>query len=1060
MPQVMKHSLRIAVIYIFVLANCPLHGQLGHHRFQNFTIRDGLPSNWAHCTVTDHLGFVWVGTEDGLARFNGQSFETFRDREPMVPNEQIYDLIATPDSNVLISSVKAGLILYDYETDEFRNLSEIQDTLNLHGLVRTRRLSLSTDGTLWLGTSDGSYKSNYFTRQPGEPTLTKQVVPGYIRSLTIINDSVSIHTMWEGIKSYNSNTNKITKLPLTKYLSTPSPTVSMIYDAEYISYPNRLIYLGETGIFDYHLKDETSKLIYEFVPGQTCRKITRYNDNTLLFPTTSGMLTLDIPSLKFQDYEISQATGLTSPDLTGGSVDQFGNLWITSWTNGVYMLKSYEQNFSRKLAYDPAVGINNLLVNDLAIKDSAVFFLDSKYRLCMLDKNSGNIKRLLTNHPEIDQRASLIEDLEHGNLLLSGNQVSFIYNYLTDQIIYPYLTHPKRKNVIARNISQIDQNRYVLIPWDDCIYFLNENKPTDYSLNRVDVQNLSGNRIKCIASQPNGKLLLGTLLGLKELDTVQSQVSSIQSQHALMDNIDVNDILVQDSSIWIATVLNGLIRYDPFKDHLSQYLLDDEPGHDEILKVLHAQGKTEIWMSTTGGLAVLDYKTEILQFFYERDGLISNHFSSSAEMDNQGNMYFGGWGGLIYFNPEDVRLNQIEGPRIQITGFELLDTETFTKNKPLSKSIFRTKHIYLGHDHNDFRFDFANLNHNFPNSLMQYRLKGYQDAWSFANGTSAFFTNIDPGNYIFQVRGKNSQGTWDDPISISISISPPWWQTWWFRILAVMTVIVLILIFLRWRTERLKADQAILENKIQEKTTQLLATQEELVRSEKMTALGTLTAGIAHEINNPLNYIQGGLYHINELLRQNAPTKDTDLLEESVQTMQVGIGRIKNIVTELDYLNSQTRMENEWCDIEELLDTCLTILPSDTDDNIKVTKKYQGKNHKIHGNKVKLNRLFYNVLNNARQSITDKGLVSVQTWENSHQYYVRIQDSGHGISEESKLKVTDPFYTTKDPGQGMGLGLSVAYQIVKDHHGKFHIESTPGVGTTVMISFPIVSKAS
>ncbi len=235
-------------------------------------------------------------------------------------------------------------------------------------------------------------------------------------------------------------------------------------------------------------------------------------------------------------------------------------------------------------------------------------------------------------------------------------------------------------------------------------------------------------------------------------------------------------------------------------------------------------------------------------------------------------------------------------------------------------------------------------------------------------------------------------------------------------------------------------------------------TQTQLIQSDKMASLGVLTAGVAHEINNPLNYISGGLSGLKSRLHdQNPGREETELFLDSIGQ---GIERISSIVTGLNNFSRNTDKFNEYCKLHEILDNCLIIIKSKTKDRIRVKKEYSETPLVIQGNTGQLHQVFINILLNAIQAIDDQGNVSIKTNADSHGARIEIRDTGCGIEKENLSKVTDPFFTTKDPGEGTGLGLSITYNIIKNHKGSLAIDSELNSGTIVTVLLPEKNKGN
>ncbi|MCV9387807.1 ATP-binding protein [Reichenbachiella ulvae] len=229
--------------------------------------------------------------------------------------------------------------------------------------------------------------------------------------------------------------------------------------------------------------------------------------------------------------------------------------------------------------------------------------------------------------------------------------------------------------------------------------------------------------------------------------------------------------------------------------------------------------------------------------------------------------------------------------------------------------------------------------------------------------------------------------------------------------------------------------------------------QAQLIQAEKMASLGILTAGIAHEINNPLNFIMGGYRGLQIFLKE--PLKEDEQLAKLLDSIKIGADRAIDIVKGLNQF-SRTREElDEECNIPEILDNCLLLLNNRIKSRIEVEKNYHTDLPKITGNVGKLHQVFINLIHNASDAISDEGNIQVSANPTGAGVWITIEDDGMGVKKKDLKKLTDPFFTTKPPGKGTGLGLSLSYSFIKEHKGKLEIESEEGEGTKVKVFLPL-----
>ncbi len=232
--------------------------------------------------------------------------------------------------------------------------------------------------------------------------------------------------------------------------------------------------------------------------------------------------------------------------------------------------------------------------------------------------------------------------------------------------------------------------------------------------------------------------------------------------------------------------------------------------------------------------------------------------------------------------------------------------------------------------------------------------------------------------------------------------------------------------------------------------------QQKLVESEKMASVGVLAAGISHEINNPLNFIQGGLYALEDYYKNNLGDHKQEL-EPLFQVIGEGIKRASEIVSSLNHFSRRTESHNENCDIHKIIDNCLTMLKNQIKHKIIIKTNYTEGKIILKGNDGKLHQAILNIIMNSVHSFKDNGEINIKTETGKNEAIITITDNGCGISPENLKRIFDPFFTTKEPGKGIGLGLSITYNIIKDHSGDISVKSTLNKGTTVVIRLPITA---
>jgi PAS domain S-box-containing protein len=259
------------------------------------------------------------------------------------------------------------------------------------------------------------------------------------------------------------------------------------------------------------------------------------------------------------------------------------------------------------------------------------------------------------------------------------------------------------------------------------------------------------------------------------------------------------------------------------------------------------------------------------------------------------------------------------------------------------------------------------------------------------------------------------------------------------------------------RTKELKSANVKMRTTNNELKTTLAELQEaqgKLIENEKMASLGILSAGIGHEINNPLNFIKNGATGLSKVL-QDDQNPDQNTVDMFIKIIEEGVSRASNIVKSLSHFSRTGENMSEDCEVGTIIENSLTILHNKLKHKVEVKKTFNHEGVSIPGNEGKLHQAILNLLTNAEQSIEGKGTIEITTKTKDNHLILTIGDTGSGIPSEIIGKITDPFFTTKDPGKGTGLGLSITYSIIKEHNGDITVSSKIGKGTIFTIHLPI-----
>jgi signal transduction histidine kinase/ligand-binding sensor domain-containing protein len=542
-------------------------------------------------------------------------------------------------------------------------------------------------------------------------------------------------------------------------------------------------------------------------------------------------------------------------------------------------------------------------------------------------------------------------------------------------------------------------------------------------------------------------------------------------------------------NFWVGDYAFGLLLINKNGDIIKRYNASNGLSGNTIEGILQ-DSKGVLWVSTDNGLCRFDPVIEKFQLYNKNHGLQGLAFNSMAICRTaNGEMYFGGANGVNAFFPDQIKLDTMAFP-VVLTDLDIGGKPAMIgKNGQTPVHISLAKEIVLPYDQNDLTFHFTSLLFNRGNeSQFAFRLTPNDKDW-VQSGTirQARYTSLSPGSYTFSVKAANADGFWNEQgVSITIHILPPWWRTWWAYTLYALALISGIFGFMAYRSAALKRENKILEEKVELRTNQLQtsieklkATQSQLIQSEKMASLGELTAGIAHEIQNPLNFVNN-FSEVNkdliEELKEEAKSGNNNEVIAIANDISINEEKINYHGKRADAIvkgmlqHSRTSAGvKESTDINVLVDEYLRLAfhglrAKDKNFNAEMKTDFDNTIRKINIIPQDIGRVLLNLYNNAFYAISEKKksagagyepTISVNTRTADKKVTISVKDNGNGIPQEIVDKIFQPFFTTKPTGQGTGLGLSLSYDIVKAHGGEIKVVTKEGEYTEFNINLPI-----
>jgi ligand-binding sensor domain-containing protein/signal transduction histidine kinase len=1091
------------VIYntcLAVMLGTVLNAQAPDLKFEKIDVEQGLSQSTVNCIIQDKTGFLWIGTIDGLNKYDGYQFNIFRaDADDPDAISSNYINCMLEDRNGLIwVGTREGLNCYNpvYEIftkfihDE-KNDSSIPDN-NANCLLEDK------DGFLWVGTNCGlakfDRKSNTSKNYLNDTCNQQSIPSNYIYSIYQDRSDVIWIGTSNGLAKYNPD-----KDDFTTYTSKSSSTLPVTFNAiRGINEDNKgNLWVGTTWGLNKINPERTEVSHYLGDPQNPSnpRNLSSsgiyciFNDNegnVWIGVWNGGLLLYNEKDDTFYRYlaNPNDPFSISYNTISCITEDKAGIIWVATWGGGINKYDKSRRKFRcyQNRSSDPKGLSSNYITSIFKDKNDIIWLGTWGGGINRFDRKNNTFD-VYKSHPtklytQSDDTYAILED-KNGTLWFGTRGGLECFDPVTREFHNYGGPSGKTKlfnNRIIRTMLE-SPDSMIWIGTDDGLHEFDP-KTGNYVLylsEKDDTTTLSSSQIRKIYLAHNGYIWIGTTDGLNKLDLRTRKFTRYKSDGKTSNTLSHNYIWSlcedKDGILWIGTNGGGLNRLDPETGVFRVYNKDNGLPNEGVYGIL-ADNNNYIWLSTNRGISRFDPKDGTFKNYETDDGLQGYAFNGgSCFQSEEGEMFFGGYNGFNSFFPDSVKDNNYVPPVI-ITDFQIFNKKVLIgKNSPLNESINLAREVNLSWRDYIFSVEFAALHFSSPqDNIYMYKLEGVDKEWVTTNSKRRFvsYTNLNPGKYLLRIKGTNSDGLWNPKeTNLTVIISPPYWKKWWFKVLMLIFIVSGITGVFRWRLSFLKNDQRILEQKVSEKTKELIMkkeelektlsdlqnTQKHLIHSEKMASLGVLSAGVGHEINNPLNFIKGGTHILNNIIASSEDHIITKI-EPCVEIINEGVSRISKIVNSLSHYTRSGDQMNEKCEIHEILDHSLVILHNQLKKKAEVIKEYTDQSVSVSGNEGKLHQVFLNILSNAGQAIPEKGKIIIKTEVTGDQIKVIITDTGCGIRPEHLQKIFDPFFTTKAPGEGTGLGLSISYKIIEEHDGFVEINSIVNEGTEVIIILP------
>ena len=835
------------ILFLFLFVPAMLLSQQPEFRFKHITTQTGLSNNNITCITQDHMGFMWIGTMEGLNRFDGSNFKVFKkelNNPGSLADNMVFDIYLDHNSTIWIGT-QTGISVYNPDLENFSNFLPDPERYNINTANRITGIGEDSKNQLYIVSEIGSLYSYHY----GE--FIKDVHDfRSIKDFLIDSEDRFWLAGQYGVFCYEKSYDKVTSFNSYTINGSNIP----ISDVNTLFEEGDTIWIGTIkGRIYYILKHnmEICALEYDFEKTYYIDDIYKSHTGYIYISTTDGLYLYDKKNNTYYAYKYEKYNpyGLSSLGITTVFEDEQDNIWVGTYQGGVNLAAS-EKAFHNYNNFSHDFSLDLLNINSILEDSNGRLWLGSfDLGINVIDPVTHN-RKVYLNDPDNPNSLgygtvfTIFEDCKK-NIWL-GTYLGYLQRYdpKNDNFIsYPF--KPEKGNQSPgrdiRSIVEDDDGILWMIAHSRGMSRLNP-ETGEFMHYRRDETKLPNTIADDWAFQlildHEGMIWIASPSGLSRFDRKNEVFQNFYhdpDDHSSLCNNYVNTIFEDsNNNLWVGTKF-GLDHLDRKTNKFYHFYVDDGLPSNQIKSILeHKPG--ELWISTGYGLSRMLYEkdtvhrgiTATFRNYDESDNLQDVFFwENAAYKTSEGQLIFGGENGIVMFDPAEIYDNT-RIPEIYLTGFELF-------NKPvaigdfdslLTKNINRAQSLKLKYNQNFFTFKFIAINYisNEKNNY-KYILEGFDSDWINAGAKQeASYTNVNPGHYIFRVKASNNDGYWNEEgISVDIIITPPFWGRWWFWILIAVFIITLVASYYFDRYYSLKKQNIILEERVEKRTKELSA---------------------------------------------------------------------------------------------------------------------------------------------------------------------------------------------------------------------------------------------
>jgi signal transduction histidine kinase/ligand-binding sensor domain-containing protein/AraC-like DNA-binding protein len=1063
--------------------------------FEHSPLSDGLPQTSVNTIVQDQVGFIWLGTHDGLIRYDGYEQRVFKG-EPNNPNSlsnnQIMSLAVDKHGRIWIGTLGGGINILLPDRNKIINIQNSPDIFQKIRNNEIWKIYVDLFDNVWIGTSDGLFKAEIKEKDNNITQIrfrefsykSNNDEHFWVRSIIQSSDHIYLIGTISGLYRLDiyENIIKPVNIPIVQY-----KMVTTICEGKYSD-----MWLGtiEDGIYHITFDKQQNKVIdiddlasrgsKIYLPLKRIEQMIVDRFGNLWIASRQGLGKINLYTSDYTYYcnDMNDQTSLSDNRLGSVYEDRSGVIWIGTESKGVNRLDLYQKKFiTIRQTSKVQNSLSDNYISAIAGKKNGRIWIASDGggidELQVSEDGDYKIIKPAWNNQLLNKNIISVFESDDENLWFGSTRNSIgKVNLKTGVVNYTYL---------FGYVFSIYEDSYDNIwfgTWGSGLYRLDKKTGEISNFKKIynDSTSLGSDIVISIYEDNNRQLWIGTKGGglcrlVSNNDDNPVRFESYINRFSDSSSLSHNDVycILQSSKgdLWLGTGagLNKMIvEHTPkgTKVYFKSFMEKDGLPNNIVYGILEDK-EGNFWMSTNKGISKFNPNTLKFKNYDIHDGIQSNEFHLNAYFqDYKGRIYFGGNGGVTFFDPASIQSNpfipNVIFTSLKIQGNEVKVGQQVNGRVVLEKDVNYSNRIVLNYKDKEITIEFSSSHYAIPEKTrFRYRLLGFNDNWQEISSKyrSITYTNLSQGEYVLQIMASNNDGIWPSrPKELIIKVLPPPWLTIWAFMGYIILFFLAVVLFKKYTLIGVNRKHQLVIDSLEKNNVEQIS---------KMKI--NFFTNISHELRTPLTLISNPLH---DLINNK---KVDDFVKKELLVIQRNVDRLLQLVNQLlDFQKidaGELKLKISQTNLIELLDEiCQSFAQYAASRNINLNYIHKDEEIFLWLDREKIITVFFNLISNAFKYSPNNSNITVEIKrmlpknENAEsEVEIKVIDEGIGIEKEYLSHIFDRFYQIQDPSQkgkaGTGIGLSVSRDYIEAHGGSIKVESVPGQGSTFSVILPL-----